>query len=183
MFAARRDKGSRDLWTSTRDSPNDDWSRAVNLGPNINGPVYDSRPFLSADGLTLWYNKNRPPNGPWSLCKSTRASRDQPWPESEIVISGENHPSDSNVISGVSFAADGLSRMYSHKGMRLNTRPDRDSPWSKNISLNRHLQVRVLRDAYDPFLSASGKIILFTSWRDGGFGQTDLWMIRRVKKK
>lgn len=183
VFAARRNKGSTDLWTSTRDSPNDDWSRAVNLEPTINGPVYDSLPFLSADGLTLWYNKDRPPHGPWSLHRSTRTSRDQPWPESEIVISGENHSTDPNVVSGVSFAADGLSRLYDDKGLWLNTRPDRDSPWSEAVSLNLYVRIGRKRAETAPFLAADGKTILFTSSGSGGFGQADLWMTRRVKKQ
>ena len=183
VFFARAGVVPPDLWMSTRESPNDDWSQAVNLGPNINGPVYDSLPFLSADGLSLWYNTHRPPRGPWTLRRSTRASRERPWPKSLIVISGENHATDPIVMSGVSFAADGLSRLYSHLGMRLDTRPDRDRPWSEAVSLDRHVQTRGNREYSNPFLSADGKTILFNSTRSGGFGQADLWMIRRVKKK
>jgi hypothetical protein len=53
--------GAYDIWVSTRNSALDPWSPPVNLGPTVNYPGYGtSRPALSWDGTTLYFNSNRP---------------------------------------------------------------------------------------------------------------------------
>jgi len=102
MFASDR-AGSRgnDIWMSTRtstgeaDSDGDaaddgshdtaprfsDWSRPVNLGPVVNsiGPDFD--PFISKDGLSLYFTggRNRPGFGLRDIWVSHRASVNDPW--------------------------------------------------------------------------------------------------------
>ena len=39
--------------------PNGEWSKAVNLGPDINSAYHDEAPFLHPDGQTLLYSSNR----------------------------------------------------------------------------------------------------------------------------
>jgi outer membrane protein OmpA-like peptidoglycan-associated protein len=50
--------GSCDLYISFREG--NDWSRPVNLGPNINSQHWDSQPSLSADGRKLYFVSERP---------------------------------------------------------------------------------------------------------------------------
>src|SRR6266550_488573 len=102
MFASDR-AGSRgnDIWMSTRtstgeaDSDGDaaddeshdaaprfsDWSPPVNLGPVVNsiGPDFD--PFISKDGLSLYFTggRNRPGFGLRDIWVSHRASVNDPW--------------------------------------------------------------------------------------------------------
>ena len=53
--------GATDIWVSTQDSTLDPWSLPVSLGPTVNYPGYvTSRPALSWDGTTLYFNSNRP---------------------------------------------------------------------------------------------------------------------------
>jgi len=48
------------IWTSTRETPQDAWSRPVNLGPVVNSMSRDAEPALSADGTELYFNSDRP---------------------------------------------------------------------------------------------------------------------------
>lgn len=52
--------GGQDLWVSTRQSRDDDWSTPVNLGPTVNSTGFDGAPALSFDGTTLYFFSDRP---------------------------------------------------------------------------------------------------------------------------
>jgi outer membrane protein OmpA-like peptidoglycan-associated protein len=53
----RQGHGSCDLYESFR--VGDAWSEPRNLGPNVNGPEWESQPSLSADGRTLYFVSDR----------------------------------------------------------------------------------------------------------------------------
>lgn len=52
--------GGPDIWAAYRDSPFDEWSEPVNLGPNVNSSAAETRPSLSRDGRRLLFGSNRP---------------------------------------------------------------------------------------------------------------------------
>lgn len=56
LFASNRKggQGGIDIWRCHR-LPNGDWSRAENMGPNINTAGNEKAPFLAADGRTLYF--------------------------------------------------------------------------------------------------------------------------------
>jgi len=70
--------GSMDLYVS--ELKNGSWQAPINLGPNVNGPHWESQPNFSSDGKTLYFVSNRPggigkqdiwktrrlPNGTWA---------------------------------------------------------------------------------------------------------------------
>lgn len=49
--------GGRDLYVSKL-TPEGDWGRAINLGPNINTKYDEDAPFIHADGITLSFSSN-----------------------------------------------------------------------------------------------------------------------------
>lgn len=64
-----------DLWASTRATVNDPWSVPVRLN-NVNSPQTESGPYLSGDGMTLYFNSDRPGGaGSGDLWMSTRQRR------------------------------------------------------------------------------------------------------------
>jgi len=52
--------GGRDLWVSKRENPSDDFGEPENLGPIVNSPYGDVTPFVSGDGLMLFFASHRP---------------------------------------------------------------------------------------------------------------------------
>jgi Tol biopolymer transport system component len=61
VFDSNRDGGlgGQDIWSSTRESVDDEWSPPVNL-TTVNSPFGETRASLSWDGLTLTFGSNRP---------------------------------------------------------------------------------------------------------------------------
>jgi len=55
--------GSNDIWTATRASIFDDWLPPVHLAAPINTLASESRPTLSWDGLTMYFDSTRPGEG------------------------------------------------------------------------------------------------------------------------
>lgn len=50
--------GRTDLYSARK--VNGQWSEVRNLGPDINSPFWDSQPFISGDGNTLYFASDRP---------------------------------------------------------------------------------------------------------------------------
>ncbi|MBL7154516.1 MAG: PD40 domain-containing protein [Phycisphaerae bacterium] len=67
-FSMERDggHGSFDIWVCERESLNSPWGEAVNLGPNINGPVSEESPKISHDELEL-YVQSGERGGSWEF--------------------------------------------------------------------------------------------------------------------
>ncbi len=51
--------GSLDIWVTTRETTDDDWSAPVNLGPTVNSSAMDYASSISADGSTLFFTSYR----------------------------------------------------------------------------------------------------------------------------
>ena len=64
--------GGQDIWSSTRESVEDDWSTPIDL-VTVNTPFAETRASLSWDGLTLTFGSNRPgTEGMADVYESTR---------------------------------------------------------------------------------------------------------------
>jgi TolB protein len=55
--------GHNDLYVTTRVTVEDEWGPPANLGPTVNAPSNDNRPYISADGLWLFFVSNNRPGG------------------------------------------------------------------------------------------------------------------------
>jgi hypothetical protein len=74
--------GGRDLWVTTRATVSDPWGEPFNLGPLVNSEAEDRAPRLSADGLSLFFDSDRPGGyGLRDLCVSKRSTTNDPWEE------------------------------------------------------------------------------------------------------
>ncbi len=57
-----------------------EWSAPVNLGPVVNSPLNDQNPAVTADGLNLYFQSDRPGGvGGIDIWVTRRASRNSPW--------------------------------------------------------------------------------------------------------
>jgi hypothetical protein len=74
VFASNRvTEAGQDLWSSTRDGVNDQWSAPVNLGSAVNTPANETRPSLSWDGTTLLFGRAPGPEGSTDIFVTTRS--------------------------------------------------------------------------------------------------------------
>ena len=72
--------GGFDIWVSTRQTKGADWGEPMNLGPTVNSSYNDACPYIPADGLSLFFESNRPGGfGDIDMWVTTRASVSEPW--------------------------------------------------------------------------------------------------------
>ncbi|MBN1846672.1 MAG: hypothetical protein JW810_13385 [Sedimentisphaerales bacterium] len=79
------------LWTATRNSINEPFSGAVNLGElNLHG--WNSMPCIMPDGLTIYFYSGHP--HPWQFFKATRNSLQEPFSNIQALQLTDGSPFD-----------------------------------------------------------------------------------------
>ena len=81
IFAVMRGKDTGEhLWTCSRQPSRQDWSRPVDLGPEVNGSGWNGGPFLSLDGqLLLFHSPREGGQGAYDLWMRQRVSSSGSW--------------------------------------------------------------------------------------------------------
>ena len=92
-----------------RAARNTPWIELINLGTNVNHTANDSGPCLSADGLTLFFDSDRPGGyGNSDLWATSRTATSEPWGEAVNLGPIVNSPADETIAH---ISADG-STLY-----------------------------------------------------------------------
>jgi len=79
--------GIEDIWVTKRATKNDPWAEPVNLGSTVNSSTDEDFPFLSSDGLLLFFSADKDTVGPLQpggyggldMWMARRASVSDPW--------------------------------------------------------------------------------------------------------
>jgi len=73
--------GKSDLWMTRRSTTEGPWSEPVKFRPPVNSPYIEATPSISADGLLLFFQSNRPGGygGPVDIWVARRETTDDPW--------------------------------------------------------------------------------------------------------
>jgi len=175
--------GSYDVWIATRETTQDPWGEPVNLGPTVNSSAWDQTPFLSADGLTLFFGSTRSGGfGELDIWFTTRTTVSDPWGTPENLGSTINT---SATDAAIEVSSDGLSFFfnstrsggYGGQDLYVSTRPTRSDPWGEPVNLGP--TVNSSDWDYMPALSADGRFLIFGSNRAGALGMDDLWLTTR----
>ncbi|MCX5645258.1 MAG: hypothetical protein NTZ17_11340 [Phycisphaerae bacterium] len=184
-------QGSLDLWVLRRASVDEDWGPAQNLGPAVNGPQEDGWSSISADGLTLYFESNRPGGtGARDIYATTRATKNDPWDQA-VNLGPKVNSGSTDCEPWIS--ADGLELYFgSYRGgygacdIWVTRRATTNDPWGQAVNAG-----PVVNSAYEehyPSLSPDGLLLLFSDCigcdsrppRPGGYGGDDMWMARRA---
>ncbi|MFH1881141.1 MAG: M56 family metallopeptidase [Planctomycetota bacterium] len=174
--------GALDIWVTTRASISEPWGEPVNLGPTVNSSADDGGPYISADGLSLFFESNRSGGyGGNDIYVSTRATTDDPW--------GEPVNLGPTVNSSVwdwfpSLSADGLSLFFTSvrsggsggDDIWVATRETTDDPWGEPVNLGPTVNSSAAETC--PNISADGSTLSFHSNRPGGSGDVDMWQVK-----
>jgi len=177
--------GGWQIYVLTRETIDDDWANETKPTPP-NSSYSDGNPDISADGLTLFFNSDRPGGyGGKDMWLSTRATADEPWSEPVNLgpaINGPYHEVQPSV------STDGLSLFFSIHSDRpggygdwdiwLSTRATTHDPWSEPVNLGPIVN-SPSRD-WGPDISSDGLKLFFASERPGGYGDNDIWVTRRA---
>jgi hypothetical protein len=161
------------------------WSTPVNLGPTINSPFGESGPALSKDGLSLYFNSDRPGGfGDQDIWISQRASVDAPWDSPQnagpIVNSGalEAIPSlsrDGHWLFFNSTRSGGFGQVDLWASYRANTHDD--FSWETPVNLGAGVNSAFIDAGASFFENDEGgaPLLFFVSTRPGGPGGFDVY--------
>lgn len=167
--------GQADIYVSTRKSKADPWGAAVNLGATVNSPAGDKGSCISADGLSFYFNSDRPGgSGGQDLWVTMRKSKTAPWGEpvnlGPMVNTPAHEQSPSISAEGLTlyfsaWPADNSSEDWDKSDLWMTTRKSTVDPWGKPVNLG----PTVNSSAYDasPSLSEDGLSLYFDSERSG----------------
>ncbi len=161
------------------------------LGPAVNSADSEFDPDISADGLSLYFQSDRPGGyGDSDLYVATRATTEDEW--GEAVNLGPYINTAAREL-GPNISADGLSLYFSStrdggaggNDLYVATRESLWAPWGTPVNLGPVVNSAV--DDVSPCISADGLSLYFSDWdqtgipaRPGGIGQADLWVSRRT---
>ena len=172
--------GGHDLYMTTRATVSAPWVQPVNLGPTVNSSNHDASPWLSADGLELYFNSNRPGGfGGFDIWVTTRATISDSW-EPPINLGPAVNSSTFDLAPSIS--AGGLLLFfesqrpggYGANDIWASTRASRDESWDLPVNLGP--VVNSLSIDGVPRISPDGSVLYFYSMRPGGLGgDGDLW--------
>lgn len=147
--------------------------------PAFSGEYSDVDPFLSADGKRLYYSSMRPLTGSggakdsdiWFVARGERGE----WGDPTHLGSPNSQGPDDYYTS---IASDGtlyFSRFASRgAGGDLYRSRLRDGEYTEPELLGAPLSTAA--SEHDPFIAPDGSYLIFTSNRDGGYGEADLYL-------
>ncbi len=165
--------GNADIWMTRRDTKDSPWQPPVNLGLSVNSVENEATPEISADGLELYFESERPGGfGSDDIWVSRRASTDAPWgpPENlgpEINTAEWEHCPN--------LSTDGLTLFFDVRipgDLAVSRRASLSDPWQAPVNLGNDAS-----DHYASSVSADGNMLYFSSKRPGGLGKGDIWQV------
>ncbi len=181
--------GGSDIYVSTRATKDDSWSRPVNLGSVVNTSLSEACPYISANGLSLWFSGD-----PWPTPIGQRSNG---YGMADIWIStyqtSERNPegywsepqnlgpvvNSSSMDASPFVTADGRVLLfhsdrpggYGSADLWMSRRDSIDDEWG--IPVNLGSTVNSASEDAAPEISPDGFVLLFTSYRPGGYGLHD----------
>lgn len=171
--------GDRDLYQATRATTSDPFGNVISLGSGVNTSGVDGHPSISADGLSIFFQSDRPGGeGSNDLYHATRATLAEPFGSVTNLGPGINTPDNEGQVH---IASDGLTLLfhspraggYGGDDLYKATRADTASAFSDAVNLGP--LVNSASGDWGASLSEDGKTLYFHSDRAGGAGAYDLY--------
>ena len=179
--------GGFDIWVATRETVSASWGLPVNLGATVNGWAEDGSPYLTSDGLALYFSSNRPGGqGNADIWVTTRASVSSPWMTPVNLGADINTFADefSPVIS-----ADGLELYFSEYTVPHPSGLGGGDIWvTKRVSVSdswgevENLGPVVNSSLFEAVSSIAPdglSLLIGSTGRAGGYGVEDMWLTTR----
>ncbi|MFV2070541.1 MAG: hypothetical protein ACC645_26535, partial [Pirellulales bacterium] len=183
LFALNRPEGigANDLYMATRSTVTDSFGNVVNLGPAVNTESAETNPSLSADGLSLYFNSNRPGGfGGHDIYVATRPNTSESFGDvvnvGPVINTADREAAPSIATDGrlLFFDSDrpnGAGRTDLYVGVRS----EASAPFASVYLASNVNSTRTDRAASASF---GGEALPFESDRLGGEGSSDLYQAR-----
>lgn len=178
-FASDRSGGTgqSDLYVARRETPDAAFGPPVALGREINTPLDETSPFISADGLTLLFGRG----GPRRIYQSTRLNVDAPFAQGTVLANvnvGKWHEFPRMTRDGLSLLFVGSTSSITDQGLVIALRESVTDDFGPPRSIGEMFRTGVVSG---PSL-AGGEMAIYFSAKRAGLAHHDLWVTRRVPK-
>jgi hypothetical protein len=180
-----------DICVLRRTSQDKDWGPPENLGPTINSPSEDATACISADGLSLYFQSNRPGGyGRLDLYITTRASLSSAWgPPVNLgpkLNTGQNEAWPWITSDGLTLYFHAYNRAdgYGRADIYAARRATKDASWDQAVNLGPPINTAMYNES-GACPSPDERLLFFSDdntapFRAGGHGGGDVWMTRRA---
>ena len=156
----------------------------TNLGPTVNSAYKDYWPWISSDGLSLYFGSNRPDtSGERDIWVSTRATIEDDWGTPVNLGPPVNGPF-SDSVARIStdelelyFASDRPPGSTGIEDIWVSRRASKSDVWGEPVNLGSPINSST--HDWGACLSADGLELYFNSMRSGGFGRHDIYVSTR----
>jgi Concanavalin A-like lectin/glucanases superfamily/WD40-like Beta Propeller Repeat len=179
--------GASDIWVTTRPTKEDCWAEPENLGAPVNTPDYEWSPYITTDGLELYFHSNRPGGYGWMDLWVVRRETSEQVPEGYWGTPRNLGPTvNSAYLDGQPYIThDGLEFFFTSDrpsglgdgDLWVMKRLTVEDPWGEPVNLGPTIN-SASRDRMGS-ISSDGLILFFDSERPGGYGESDIWMSKR----
>lgn len=178
MFLETGATGGGDIHVATRSDASANFSAHSQVAIINDTTNVDWNPWISADGLTLYFGSNR--GGNYDLYKTTRASLTSTFAQPTAVLELNSTSDDYTPV----LSADGLEVFFaSYRAGHNNNDIWRATRSTATDGFGSPQIVGELNgdttDEYVTWVSPDRCTVLFTSTRSGGAGAQDLWLATR----
>ncbi|MEZ6125599.1 MAG: SUMF1/EgtB/PvdO family nonheme iron enzyme [Planctomycetaceae bacterium] len=194
IFASNRPHGvgGLDLWSTSRESNDADWTAPQLLSSNINTKASESNPEVSADGLTLYFASNRDGGfGDFDLYFARRMTTEAEWDSPVLLSLPLNSPAldsepaltaDQRTLVFTSTRSGG----YGGRDLWVSHRPSDQNPWS--VPLNLGPELNTASDESHAVLMPKSHTMIFASdrrldTRQAGIPNLDLLQTHRISER
>ena len=193
-FSSRRPgaygpQNKQDIWVTRRAYKGADWGTPMNLGPTINTSSSDWLPWITSDGLELYFSSDRPGgSGNSDIWVARRINTNDEWEEPVNLGPVVNSTA---IDCYPCLAPGGLVLFFSdydntpirpgghgRSDMYMTRRKSTSDPWEPPVNLG----LGINTSSYDcqPRISPDGSVLYFTSSRPDSStvpGNTDIWQV------
>ena len=155
-----RPGNGNDIWKITRPDLTSNWSNPINVGVPINTAVHEWDPEISADNLTLFFDRTDPDHR--NIYFSQRIDNNSAWetPQKLLINVSES--------GGSSISSDGLLLLfhsdrpggYGARDIWYSFRNSFDDPWG--VPINAGLNINSLGEEVVPDISLINNTLYFT---------------------
>jgi len=165
--------GKGDIYLISRETKDAPWGPRMNLGAKTNSPDHDSEPWITADGLQLYFQSLRPGGyGTGDMWVATRPTTKDSWAEPVNLGPTINGPSydgspclspDGRVLFFHSYRKEG----YGKVDLWMARRASVSDPWGPPVNLGPQVNGST-EEAY-PRLAPDGRALYFWSGQNENF--------------
>ncbi len=176
------DNGDGNIYSTSLNG--DVWSTPVKLNANINSVYWEPSAFISADGRMLYFTSNRPGGFGGRDLYTSKLTAENDWGEAENMGSAINTPYDEDAPfihpdeRTLYFSSNGHNTMG---GFDVFTSLlSEDGKWSEPINVG--YPINTPDDDIYYVVSPDGQKAYFSSFREGGYGEKDIYMATFLDK-